>query len=214
MYEKPYTCHVMPALPAPEWVRIEYHTQERNAQDASLLLSQDFLRHGPLHDKTIALADVKMWVINHLQSCTSQSARTTRTCENVVTLIHAYWSSSSVIYEGNPNELSSALLVVLSLWTSLDMLCCDCLPLLVEYAPELPVKLLETLLLPRLKHIESLQKFELYLQQRNLRVSLYLSNTTLRTGGRNLSPPDISASLLACKHFGLLSSKSQNGSDC
>ncbi|KAI6151148.1 hypothetical protein BKA82DRAFT_4329062 [Pisolithus tinctorius] len=68
-------------------------------------------------------------------------------CEKLELLASEYSLAAMKTYEGNPEDFSRMLLTVIELWVALDKLVIQRIPMLREYSPEIPISLLERLLL-------------------------------------------------------------------
>ncbi|KAH0276074.1 hypothetical protein KCU91_g4106, partial [Aureobasidium melanogenum] len=120
-----------------------------------------------------ALADVELWVEKHLRDWTASwsNCSATSVCDELAALIKDYWTLASSEYQGCPLEKSNALLIIAELWVSLDKICTQKAPLMLEYSPEIPVKTFECLLLPKLQQMQRLSAVELYVDYRHSRAS-------------------------------------------
>lgn len=120
-----------------------------------------------------ALADVELWVEKHLRDWTASwsNCSATSVCDELAALIKDYWTLASSEYQGCPLEKSNALLIIAELWVSLDKICTQKVPLMLEYSPEIPVKTFECLLLPKLQQMQRLSAVELYVDYRHSRAS-------------------------------------------
>ncbi|KAI6011263.1 hypothetical protein PISMIDRAFT_17817 [Pisolithus microcarpus 441] len=68
-------------------------------------------------------------------------------CEKLELLASKYSLAARETYEGNPEDFSRMLLTVIELWVAIDKLVMRQIPMLREYSPEIPITLLERLLL-------------------------------------------------------------------
>lgn len=116
-----------------------------------------------------ALADLQHWVEQYLDSWTTSHLLNPRpsTCSKLGHLLLTYFQKATSAYKVYPDQLSVAMLTSLELWQSLDRLVITIHPLLKEYSPDIPLSLLEPLLLTRIDHLDRLHRFELYLANRH-----------------------------------------------
>lgn len=141
--------------------------ESRICQDATELPSLQSRNAGGA--RSLVLADLELWVRNHLQSWTQQCLHqviSSDICDDLTTLIRDYWSLASSQYSESPLEKSEALLVVHELWVALDTLCLSELPLLGEYSPELSAQILNPLLLPKREQMQRLKAIENHIEDR------------------------------------------------
>ena len=119
--------------------------------------------------KPIALADLEMWVRDHLFSWVGyvRGWRPEDACEELGSLIHSYITTAKAEYSGNPERLSIFFLTLMEMWVGLDILARRSYPLLGDYPPYYFTDgFLNPLLLPEPGQRERLQQVEVYLKQR------------------------------------------------
>ena len=87
-------------------------------------------------------------------------------CERLELLANSYSSAAMRSYEGNPEDLSRMLLTIVELWIALDKLVVQQIPILRDYSPEIPISLLERLLLRDPSHLQRLPLAVGYIRQR------------------------------------------------
>lgn len=116
-----------------------------------------------------ALADLQNWLEKYLESWTTSQLKNPRpgTCSKLGRLLLTYFQKANLAYKECPDQLSMAMLTSLELWQSLDRLVITIHPLLKDYSPDIPLSLLEPLLLTRLDQMDRLHRFELYLANRH-----------------------------------------------
>ena len=137
----------------------------------------------PEQELAFALAEVEMWVDKHLKTwlqgsedrqigwveC-SERFRATYTgaeCQSLKNLAIAYTGAAIGRYQSFPEHMSLMLLTVMELWCSVDVIVCGIVPLVKQYSPEIPVDILEPLLLRGREHFLRLRQIELYLAKRH-----------------------------------------------
>ena len=119
------------------------------------------LSPAPL-EGAIQLYDFELWVAHKSQAIDLPQV-------DMIQLnkaLNDYIDASLTHYKGNPERLSVAFLTILELWVFIDRMVIDWMPKLKEYSPEIPVKVLEPLLLPYRSQLERLAQVESYLGHR------------------------------------------------
>lgn len=119
-------------------------------------------------DLIVVLAGVEKWVKVNLGPWTEQTLLSpdTQTFNKLANLIRDYWLLAESAYARNPLESSLALLTILELWVTLDKLCVEEIGLLKKYSPQIPLDLLEPLLLPKSEQMCRLDLVEKYIRSR------------------------------------------------
>lgn len=136
----------------------------------------------PEQELVFALAEVEMWVDKHLKTwlrgvedrqigwveCSEPflAAHAGAECQGLKHLTIAYTGAAIRSYQSYPEHMSLMLLTVMELWCSLDIIVCGIVPLVKQYSPEIPVNILEPLLLRGREHLLRLRQIELYLAKR------------------------------------------------
>jgi hypothetical protein len=113
-------------------------------------------------ERTIQLYDFELWVADGLQSIDLSQVDMVK----LNTALNDYIGASLAHYKNNPERLSVAFLTILELWMFIDQMAIEWAPKLRHYSPEIPVKVLEPLLLPFRSQMERLAEVEIYLEQR------------------------------------------------
>ena len=113
-------------------------------------------------ERTIQLYDFELWVANKLQAIDLPQIDMIKLNK----ALNNYINASLTHYKGNPERLSVAFLTILELWVFIDRMVIDWVPKLEHYSPEIPVKVLEPLLLPYRSQMKRLAQVESYLEQR------------------------------------------------
>ncbi|CAD0027235.1 unnamed protein product [Aureobasidium pullulans] len=119
-------------------------------------------------DLIVVLAGVEKWVKVNLGPWTEQTLLSpdTQAFNKLANLIRDYWLLAESAYARNPLESSLALLTILELWVTLDKLCVEEIGLLKKYSPQIPLDLLEPLLLPKSEQMCRLDLVEKYIRSR------------------------------------------------
>ncbi|KAG6830941.1 hypothetical protein H0H92_013869 [Tricholoma furcatifolium] len=140
--------------------------------EAVRLNDNDFLIPGNIaqalsRDPYIALADVEEFAINRLEEWVDMHRRNPSVCVVFATCITCYATAAREQYKDNPENQSLMLLTVFLLWSALDQLAISKHPLLADYSPEIPEKILDPLLLRHAHAIASLIRLRKYLRTRH-----------------------------------------------
>ncbi|KAI6125916.1 hypothetical protein EDD16DRAFT_1757564 [Pisolithus croceorrhizus] len=88
-------------------------------------------------------------------------------CEKLEFLAGKYSLAARETYEGDPEDFSRMLLTVIELWVASDRLVIRQIPMLREYSPEIPITLLERLLLRNAHDIQRLRLAYKYIRERH-----------------------------------------------
>jgi hypothetical protein len=113
-------------------------------------------------ERTIQLYDFELWVADELQSVDLAQVDMVKLNE----ALNNYIDTAMACYEGNPERLSVAFLTILELWVFIDRKVIEWAPKLKQFSPEIPVKVLEPLLLPFRSQMQRVAQLEMYLEQR------------------------------------------------
>ncbi|KAA8907564.1 hypothetical protein FN846DRAFT_906594 [Sphaerosporella brunnea] len=116
--------------------------------------------------KELSLYDVEKWVENSLSNWLSENITRDSACEELGKLLNDYTVAAKRVYNQSPENLSIMLLTTMELWVALDKVAVKQCPLLREYSPEVPVSLLEPLLLPKKSQMVRLADVEAYIKGR------------------------------------------------
>ena len=127
-------------------------------------------------DPIISLLDLELFVAEFsLTSCLNRWVETrlhdASACVTLSDCIALYAASSGKYYQGDPESESIKLLTILQMWVAVDLLATAQHPLLLEYSPEIPPRLLEPLLLRDSLFIGRLRYVQTYLSVRHSRVT-------------------------------------------
>ena len=87
-------------------------------------------------------------------------------CERLEFLASSYAIAAKRSYAGNPEDFSRMLLTVIEFWIALDKLVVEKIPILRDYSPEVPVSLLERLIIRDPLHLRRLPLAVGYIRQR------------------------------------------------
>ncbi|KIO00351.1 hypothetical protein M404DRAFT_153077 [Pisolithus tinctorius Marx 270] len=140
----------------------------RGNLDNFLSTTGDFFQDAYEADPHLALYDVERevshgiddWVAGVLEDDADAA------CKKLELLANKYSLAARKTYEGNPEGFSRMLLTVIELWVALDKLVTRQIPMLREYSPEIPISLLERLLLRDALDIQRLRLASNYIHMR------------------------------------------------
>ena len=115
----------------------------------------------------IGLLDFEVAVEDHLDDWIARNLMRPSSCIAIAACITQYSAAARAVYKSNPETLSMMLLTIFDLWVGLDKMAVAQCPLLREYSPEVPLGLLEALLLRRSKSFHRLKLIEDYVRKRH-----------------------------------------------
>ena len=113
-------------------------------------------------ERTIQLYDFECWVADKLRAFDLPQVDMIKLNDT----LNNYIDISLTHYKGNPERLSVAFLTILELWMFIDRKVIEWMPTLKQYSPEIPVTILEPLLLPYRGQMERHAQVEIYLERR------------------------------------------------
>lgn len=105
---------------------------------------------------------IESWVECHLQSWLDVYIREQETTKKIRDLIRSYHDIAKSTYAHLPSSMSIMYLTIIELWVACDKSTCQIHPLLREFDPEIPVELLQSLLLPLRSQMRRLCDIESY----------------------------------------------------
>ncbi|KAF7350232.1 hypothetical protein MVEN_01326600 [Mycena venus] len=130
----------------------------------SAILQEAFVRGK---DVFVALADFEASVQNNIDMWVS-GHREESDCAVIATCIKEYNAAAKLRYAGDPENQSMRLLVIFDLWVALDQLALFYYPELRDYSPEVPLEILEPLLIRKSLPLERVVNIQRYLRARHL----------------------------------------------
>ncbi|KAJ8586504.1 hypothetical protein M405DRAFT_935342, partial [Rhizopogon salebrosus TDB-379] len=156
----------------------------RGAIDDFLDPNASFLVAAHRAEPSLALADFEMVIslgINDwVARVSSQTAETA--CISIEACASAYSSRALTAYKANPENLSIMLITLFELWVAMDKIVVGQIPFLAEYSPEIPVTLLERLLVRKYSALDRVKQLHTYLKARHhdssTGLSVFSSTTT------------------------------------
>jgi hypothetical protein len=115
------------------------------------------------------LAAVDRWVECHLAQWLDGHIGDQTVTKKLRDFIQAYHDIAKSTYAGFPGSVSIMYLIIMELWVACDKSACHIHPLLCDFDPEVPMELLQSLLLPSKDQMRRLCDVESYIQfRRNL----------------------------------------------
>ncbi|KAH0531231.1 hypothetical protein TsFJ059_000090 [Trichoderma semiorbis] len=124
------------------------------------------LRSLPDRSIVLQLSAFEKWVGSSLPHWMREAEVDENTCSQLYDLTKEYYDLSRRFYTGCPESLSIASLTILELWMACDKSVCNQIPDLKNYSPEIPVELLQSLLLHSRNHLERIVVLEAYIKER------------------------------------------------
>jgi len=122
-------------------------------------------------DSYVALADFEFLVQERLDSWVTKNIENESACKTLGSCLEQYILIAKKQYSSTPEAQSLMLLTIMELWVALNTIAVFQCPLLSSYSPEIPVSILEPLLLRRVKSIKRAAQIEHYLRSRHSRVT-------------------------------------------
>ncbi|TGO22272.1 hypothetical protein BPAE_0175g00160 [Botrytis paeoniae] len=113
------------------------------------------------------LADIELWVRDHLASWLSENQTSQACCIALANLISTYQEVSDKVYHGIAEDQSVRILTLLDLWVALDKFTTLQEPLVKEYKCGFTPDLFTPLLLPTKPEMLRLASIEQYITNRN-----------------------------------------------
>ncbi|KAI6118454.1 hypothetical protein F5141DRAFT_1212382 [Pisolithus sp. B1] len=145
----------------------------RGDLDNFLSMTGDFFGDAYKADPRITLYDVERVVRHGIDDwiATVSEDDTAAACEKLELLASKYSLAAKETYKGNPEDFSRMFLTIIELWVAIDKLVIRQIPMLDEYSPEIPIILLQRLLLRCAHDIQRLCLAYAYIRGRHSRAS-------------------------------------------
>lgn len=122
-------------------------------------------------NKHIALFDFEASVYEHLTAWTDASrSNASSACRVMASCFQQYLHAAITYYTVDVADQSIMILTLMRLWMAIDQLATAQCPLLLDFSPEIPERVLEPLLLRTALHIEQARIIQQYLHSRYARV--------------------------------------------
>ena len=165
---KPYLCRTLKGTS----LRIssdEFHPKQAPRFNRFSAFCDSDLSSAFSAEPLVALADFEVAVENDLDDWVDITLHVESGSVTLAACITWYSEAATNFYASNPENQSLMLLTLFELWVALDKLAVAQCPLLREYSPEVPLRLLETLLLRKFNSFGRLTSIEGYLRERHRR---------------------------------------------
>jgi hypothetical protein len=146
-----------------------FHPKHRPRGSLDDFLSSDgtFFEEAYRMESQVTLYDVERAVEQGLDGWVDRVTDNDRTCVKLEILGNKYSSSALKTYGNDPELLSVMLLTTIELWVALDKIAIKEIPMLADYSPEVPTRLLEGLLLCKTASLSRLRHVHQYLSRRH-----------------------------------------------
>ncbi|PBL01428.1 hypothetical protein ARMGADRAFT_1059170 [Armillaria gallica] len=118
-------------------------------------------------DARIALADFEFCVQNYLDIWLIRALTDSSSSAILSVCMEEYMKAARNAYVSNPEDESIMILTLMDLWVAMDKVAVSQCPLLSEYSPEIPLDLLQPILLRKSKAFQRLGEIYRYLRQRH-----------------------------------------------
>lgn len=106
------------------------------------------------------------WVASHLHAWLQGNQTKQNACAPFVSTMLNYHTAAKDLYSSNPEAISVMNLTLLELWVACDKMAVHKFPLLLDYDPQIPTKVLESLLMRTEGHMSRLREIEQYIVRR------------------------------------------------
>lgn len=106
------------------------------------------------------------WVASHLPAWLQRNQTKPNACVPFVSTMLSYHTAAKELYSSNPEAISVMILTLLELWVGCDKMAVHKFPLLLDYDPQIPIKVLESLLMSTEGHMSRLREIEHYIVRR------------------------------------------------
>lgn len=120
-------------------------------------------------DIVFTLVDFEFWIEQNLTSWLTSNVKDPSGPESLLGLMKKYFAVARPKYESHPERMSIMLLILFEMWVAVDTITTALYPLLSKYPPELPVTILEPLLVTKRAELERISRIELHIKSRESR---------------------------------------------
>lgn len=120
-----------------------------------------------------ALFDFESWVAGCLRSWSESARPDASTCIDLYHLVRSYYQAGKECYRGDAKQLSIMYLTIFDIWCVLDQVAINACPMIRQTSPEIPVAILEPLLLSDKESFTRLARIEHYIKSRKGDVSVF-----------------------------------------
>jgi hypothetical protein len=139
----------------------------RGSLDDFLSSDGAFFEEAYRNEPHVTLYDVERAVEQGIDDWVDRVANNDEACVKLEILGNKYSSSALMTYADNPELLSVMLLTTIELWVALDKIAIKETPMLADYSPEVPARLLEHLLVCKTGSLRRLHSAHHYLSCRH-----------------------------------------------
>ncbi|KJZ70530.1 hypothetical protein HIM_10074 [Hirsutella minnesotensis 3608] len=130
----------------------------------SLQNHSDFNSHAEVNHAR--LWEFERWITENLDSWVNARMKDRDVCDLLLVVMKDYHELAADHYSGNPEGQSIMLLTIMEIWIAADKTACAWDSMLNDFNPEIPVEILQSLLLPRRREMERLARVEHYVETR------------------------------------------------
>ena len=169
--------------PNTDVTRIAAPTAPLVQYDAKVLPSLLEEKYPDYHRTTANLQQFERWISRNIDPWLDSHEPTA--CLKLHNVLIQYHQLAKKHYANNPEGLSIMLLTVFELWVACDKAAVHECQLLRDYAPDVPLDALQSLLLPRVDQMGRLVMLESYMRDRSSRSREGLSNLLLSNTNAN-----------------------------
>ena len=144
-------------------------------------------RNDPaFHYATSNLQQFEVWIVKQLDDWLEHGSQAVSdACHRLYGIMQNYYQLACSHYFGNPEGTSVMILTLFDIWVACDKLALRTCPMLGEYAPDVQIDILQSLLLPFPGQMDRLQKVEVYLRERAMRSCPELDGRLFSTTHQN-----------------------------
>ncbi|KAK5056802.1 hypothetical protein LTR84_012334 [Exophiala bonariae] len=118
---------------------------------------------GKSDDQLTSLALVELWIEENLDTWVSMRLSRPYASRMLHRFLLAYHQAAKKVYQGHPERMSHMFLAIFELWVAIDRISTNLHPLLLDHSPEVPLGVLESLLLDKRAALERLARVELHI---------------------------------------------------
>lgn len=119
----------------------------------------------------LALSDFEQIVETCIDDWVAKDLHEPSRCSKLATCIDEYRRAASPMYASSPEDMSIMILTIFDMWVALDKHVLAQFPLMAHYIPEVPIDLLEPLLLRRGPSMDRFSRIQQYLRDRYARAT-------------------------------------------
>ena len=141
----------------------------RHRGDLDDFLSSDgaFFEKAYRAEPHVSLYDVERAVEGEIDDWVDLVMENGGACVQLEILANKYSSGALKTYGKNPESLSVMLLTMVELWVALDKIAIKGIPMLADYSPEVPISILEDLLVCKAASFDRLRHIHQYISRRH-----------------------------------------------